>query len=342
MKKYILMLAVLLAATGHSFAQNEIQPTSKWTASRPDGHAPISVMADHVHHKGEWMFSYRFMSMNMKGLHSGTDEVSTTAVLENYMISPEEMNMNMHMLGAMYAPTDRLTLMAMTNFISNEMELVTRMGAAFNTSSSGFGDLKFSGLYQLFNRRKQSLHGQLGVSLPTGSIEEMDVTPMSAPNETSLPYPMQIGSGTFDGEAGLTYLIQGNFLSFGSQLTTLLRFGKNEYDYSFGNQYQLNNWIAAKLANSLSISGRVQGIIVEKIEGAHPGLNMMMVPAANPENSGGKYINAGLGTNFYIPSGAFKNVRFALEYAFPLYQDLNGIQLKNRSTFTAGVQYSFH
>ncbi|MEL7113935.1 MAG: transporter, partial [Pseudomonadota bacterium] len=28
-------------------------------------HAPIGVMADHRHKKGEWMFSYRYMYMDM-------------------------------------------------------------------------------------------------------------------------------------------------------------------------------------------------------------------------------------------------------------------------------------
>jgi len=39
-----------------------------WTAARPDGHAPISVMGDHMHKMGEWMVSYRYMSMEMEGL----------------------------------------------------------------------------------------------------------------------------------------------------------------------------------------------------------------------------------------------------------------------------------
>ena len=34
---------------------------------RADDHAPIGVMADHYHEAGEVMFSYRFMSMSMKG-----------------------------------------------------------------------------------------------------------------------------------------------------------------------------------------------------------------------------------------------------------------------------------
>ncbi|WP_215731636.1 hypothetical protein [Bizionia saleffrena] len=41
--------------------------TGKWKGSRPDGHATISIMADHTHSKGEMMFSYRFGDGNGNG-----------------------------------------------------------------------------------------------------------------------------------------------------------------------------------------------------------------------------------------------------------------------------------
>lgn len=37
------------------------------TSVRADGHAPIGVMGDHTHAAGEWMFSYRYMRMEMGG-----------------------------------------------------------------------------------------------------------------------------------------------------------------------------------------------------------------------------------------------------------------------------------
>ncbi len=44
--------------------------------------APIGVMGEHQHKAGEMMLGYRFMTMNMQGLQSGTD-----AVLGNVGIS---------------------------------------------------------------------------------------------------------------------------------------------------------------------------------------------------------------------------------------------------------------
>lgn len=339
MKKHI--SAILFMATVVLCAQETEKDNDKWSAGRPDGHAPISVMGDHMHGKGEWMFGYRYMYMNMEDLKRGSDDATFDSALADYMVTPTKMPMNMHMLGAMYAPSDKITLMVMFNYLSMEMDHITRAGGAFTTETSGFGDVQVSALYQFLNRNGQTLHGQLGFSIPTGSVTESDVTPASAPNEVELPYPMQIGSGTFDTRLALTYLGQKQALSWGSQLSGIFRFGENERDYRYGNRYSLNNWVGVKASDWLSFSVRIEGAVVEKIEGTDPDLNPLMVITADTDNSGGNFINSGIGFNTYVPDGALKNLRFGFEFGFPLYQDLNGVQLKNKETLSFGVQYSF-
>ncbi len=65
--------------------------------ARPDSHAPIGVTGDHLMRKGEIMLSYRFMSMEMDGNRTGTDNVSVP--LPGYMVSPLSMDMDMQMIG---------------------------------------------------------------------------------------------------------------------------------------------------------------------------------------------------------------------------------------------------
>ncbi len=337
------ILAILLIATNVLFAQDHSENVSeKWTSARPDGHAPISVMGDHTHHKGEWMFGYKFMNMNMEGLQQGQDNIESSEVFNKYMVSPSKMTMQMHMLGVMYAPSDKLTLMAMANVLNKDMDATTKMGMDFNTATSGFGDLKISGLYQLLNKNRQQVHAQVGVSIPTGSIDEKDETPMSNALKVILPYSMQLGSGTVDGIFALNYLAQNEFLSFGTQVKSTIRFGENDRNYRVGNNYTLNTWMGYKATSWLSMSARLEGNITEKISGKDASLNSMMAPAANTKNSGSKLITTGIGVNTYIPTGSFKNLRFGLEYAFPVYQDVNGIQLEKDETLTLGLQYSFH
>lgn len=329
------------------FQQTTAQKTenNKWSSSRPDGHAPISIMADHYHSKGGWMFSYRFMNMNMEGLLSGSETISNTAAHDaGYMVTPLKMPMQMHMFGLMYAPSDKITLLAMANVINNDMDLQMRMTTGmimpFSTASSGFGDVKLGMIYKLINKNKQSFHGNLTFSLPTGSISKMDETPMSAPNEMLLPYPMQIGSGTFDYNLGFTYLGQTETVSWGSQLSTDLRFGTNSDEYAFGNKYGLNNWFAYKATDWLSFSARLEGKVVDEIRGTNPNLMPMMVTTADTQNSGGTFVNGGLGFNLLAPKGVFKDLRLGFEFATPLYQKPNGIQLEQQETITIGLQYA--
>ncbi len=339
MKKYI--PALFLVATIAFHAQENNNQSQKWSAGRPDGHAPISVMGDHMHGKGEWMFSYRYMYMNMDELKMGSNNATTADALANYMVTPTSMPMNMHMLGTMFAPSDKITLMVMLNHLSMEMDHLTRMSGTFTTKTSGFGDVQLALMYKFFNKNQQSLHGQIGFSIPTGSITQSDVTPASAPNETELPYPMQLGSGTFDPNIALTYLGQTTSISWGSQIKGVFRLGENDRDFRYGNRYSLNNWLALKAAKWISFSARLEGLIIGELEGADPNLNPMMVITADTANSGGTYMNGGLGFNIYVPNGALKNLRLGFEFAAPLHQDLDGVQLKTKETLTLGAQYSF-
>lgn len=342
-------LMVVMALISMSITAQEVSDDKEnlWSGSRPDGHAPISVMGDHYHGKGEWMFSYRLMNMSMGKLQKEKDEISNlNAHSEGYMVTPKDMDMKMHMIGAMYAPSDKVTLMVMANIIQNDMNLQMRnmntgMIMPFSTSSSGFGDIKVAGLFKLFNKNKQSMLAQVGFSIPTGSIEEKDMTPMSMGNKILLPYPMQLGSGTFDTTLGLTYLGQSESISWGNQLKGEVRLGKNDADFSYGNNMSLNNWIAFKASNWLSLSARIEGRVVGKISGENEALNPMMVTTADTKNSGATFINSGIGFNTYVPNGSLKNLRLGFEFGYPLYQKFNGIQLKNKETITVGLQYSF-
>ncbi|MEM6403001.1 MAG: transporter [Cyanobacteria bacterium P01_D01_bin.116] len=311
----------------------------KWSSSRPDGHAPIGVMGDHAHKKGEFMASYRYMFMNMDGNRDGTNSLSDSEVLQDFMVTPVDMTMDMHMFGAMYGVSDNLTVMAMVPFVSKEMEHLTRMGNRFTTNSEGIGDIKTTALYTIFDKDKQRVHLNLGVSFPTGSINERDDTP--AGEDQILPYPMQIGSGTFDLLPGITYLGQSGKGSWGAQALTTLRLGKNDNGYRLGNQYQLSGWVARNWTDWLSTSLRLTGKTWGDIDGADDRLNPMMIPTADPELRNGTQINLGFGVNLYAPEGNLKGSRLAMEFELPILRDLDGPQLETDWQLTLGLQSSF-
>lgn len=316
------------------------QETDTWSSSRPDGHAPIHIMGDHMHSKGEFMFSYRFMTMNMDGILSKSSEIQNAVVFENYMAAPQKMTMDMHMLGFMYAPSNQFTMLLMVNYLSNSMDLTSKMNVGFETQSSGLGDLTIGGLVHLISRNQQKLHANFGVSIPTGGLNQRGDTPMMM--NTKLAYPMQLGSGTWDPYFGVTYLGQTHLTSWGLQTLSKFRLGDNANDYSLGNRLSLSGWYALKVSNNLSFSGSLEYVSLGGIKGKDMTLNPIMMPLFSTKNSGRNQLDFGLGSNYLVSKGAFKNMRVAVELIVPLSQSVEGIQMKNGLTGVIGIQYAFH
>lgn len=309
--------------------------------SHPSDHAPLGVMGDHTHREGEWMASYRYGRMEMSGNRNGSKSVSTDQVLSDFMVAPLNMTMDMHMFGLMYAPSDRLTLMAMTSYNEKSMEHVNRMGVRFRTEAEGLGDTRLTGLLTLGDPdvRDHKLHLNLGLSLPTGSIDERDATPAGAAQK--LPYPMQLGSGTWDPILGLTYTGRDEAWSWGAQGLGILRFGENSEGYRLGNEYTATSWIARDLNRYTSVLFRLEGKIRSDIDGRDSELNPMMVPTARTDLRGSKQLDALIGVNLYQPEGSLKGQRLALEAGMPVYQHLDGPQLETDYRIMLGWQASF-
>lgn len=314
----------------------------QWNASRADSHAPIGVMGDHRHEKGEVMLSYRYMYMSMAGSRDGTDALVDADIVSptgfNFMVTPTEMPMQMHMFGAMYAPSDQVTLMGMLPYLTSTMDHITRAGGAFTTESSGIGDIKVGALIGLKDWADQSLHLNAMVSLPTGSIEEQDVLPNSNGNEVQLPYPMQIGSGTFDIMPAITWLGQAGDWSWGAQGGATIRLGENDRDWSLGDRFYSTAWWGRLLGDNVSASLRAELANVGDIDGmdAAGSVNPDVVPTARTDLRSGTTLDGGVGLNFYFPQ--VDALRFAGELLFPLYRDLDGPQLERDWTLVFGVQ----
>ena len=331
---------------------------------RADSHAPIGVMGDHMHAKGEWMLSYRFMRMEMKNSRDGSSSISpeeiATMVANSFFgqpmqpptlrVVPTQMTMDMHMFGAMYAPTDWLTLMLMGSYLKKDMDHLTFMGPAgtsirgsFTTRSSGFGDTKIGGLIRLYEDDTHHFHLNAGLSLPTGSVTETDdvLAPTDATPTLRLPYPMQLGSGTFDLLPGVTYTGQSGNVGWGAQYSAVIRVeDENHEDYSLGDEHRLTAWGSYLWKPWISTSARIAGQTIDKIDGQNPDI-VAPVQTADPDNQGGERVDLLLGVNLIGQTGALAGHRVAFEFGAPIYQHLNGPQLETDWTFTVGYQKAF-
>lgn len=347
--------AALFAAAG---AEADAGPGAEPHASaRADGHAPLGVMGDHRHAAGEFMLSYRYMAMRMAGNRDGderidADTIATTVpnrfagmpgMPPTLRVVPLDMDMEMHMLGAMYAPSDALTLMAMLPWLRKEMAHRTYQGGmgdtvlgTFVTEVEGLGDIKLGGLYEV-PLVQGNAHFNLGLSLPTGSIEEEDqvLTPMNMRPTLRLPYPMQLGSGTYDLQPGFTWFDRKGQVGLGAQYQATIRLGRNDADYRLGHAQTLTAWTSWAFGPQVSSSLRLRYHEQGRIKGQDRRI-MAPVQTADPDRQGGEWLDLGLGMNVALGGGH----RLAAELLWPLHQDLNGPQMETDQTLIVGWQYA--
>ncbi|MEM9013823.1 MAG: transporter [Pseudomonadota bacterium] len=328
-------------------------------------HAPIGVMADHRHRRGEWMTSYRYMMMEMAGSRDGTDRLTpdeiATGVANPFFgvpmqpptlrVVPTNMAMRMHMAGVMYGVTDRITLMAMGSYVTKDMDHITYQGGmganrlgGFRTETDGFGDTTVGAIIGLDNGARDHRQINLGLafSLPTGSIGETDqiLTPMGGTPSPRLPYPMQIGSGTFDFKPSLTGRTRIGQFSIGAQTSAVIRLEQNDASYALGDRYAATAWAAFELRPWISVSARLRGETASAIKGADP-LIVAPVQTADPLNQSGEVIEGLFGVNLAGSKGWLHGHRFAMEIGLPIHRDLNGPQLETDYTLTIGWQKAF-
>ncbi len=347
-----LLLALSALAASPAFADD-----------RPDAHAPIGVVADHTHHKGEVMLSYRFMHMDMGGTRIGDQSISPDRIVTSapnrffgrpaqpptLRVVPLAMRTDMHMAGVMYAPRDWVTLMAMGSYFSREMDHRTYRGGmgidvlgGFTTSPDGFGDTSLAGIFPLIRRADVEINARAGVSIPTGSLMKTGevLTPMNMRVTQRLPYAMQLGSGTWDLLPGVTVKGHRGAIGYGAQYQGTIRTGSNDQGYRLGDSHLLTAWASYTLAPWISTSARIAGRATDAIHGIDPRI-AGPVQTADPRNYGGDRLDAYLGFNTVAVRGPFKGYRLAVEVGAPFYQNLNGPQMEGNWELTLGIQKAF-
>ena len=216
--------------------------------------------------------------------------------------------------------------------------------APFTTESDGLGDVKVGGVYRLHGDDRHEFLFNGTLSIPTGSIDEKDSMPLPPPpGERTLPYPMQLGSGTWDLMPGFTIVVETEPTSWGTQFIQTFRLGENDENYRLGNRSVLTAWVARQLAGSMSGSLRLTASRWGDVHGRDRRLANTMptptgfgVPSANPDLRGGKRVDFGVGLNFLGREGLFNGHELGLELAVPVWQNLDGPQLETDWIVTLG------
>ena len=366
----LVLLSILATSSFSSWAnphQHHHTSEQNGDGSIPASKTPIAIMGDHLHHQGGWMASYRYMTMKMQDLQTGTSSTNMADALQNYSMVPKEMTMNMHMLGLMYAPTDNLTMMVMASFIDQEMtslmnpmpmdggmnnmnmgmdsdmnsgmDAMSMMNTQVKMESDGLADVSISALMNAFNGDNYRSHFTLGVRLPAGDIDQTRSGMMG--ENVLMGYPMQIGTDTINILAGYTFVYESGQWQLGTQLNYETALNENDADYKPGDKIQWHNWASYGVTESFSISARMSYFDKGNYSGHDQRLTLLMMPTADPKQRGVSQFDWAVGVTYGFKNGLLKNQQVSFEYSQPIEQDFEGMQLKTDRQATLGWQLSF-
>jgi hypothetical protein len=330
-------------------------------------HAPAGVMFDHMlSNADDFMISYHYMYSHQAGsMLNGSDTVGDQAILNNgcngnvCYVKPTEMNMHMHMLDIMYAPTDWLNLMIMPQYIDMNMSMSPVNGAPFAPdgmgpigsavmhadhphTTGGVGDTGLYAMFKLIDNPSQHLHASLGLSVPTGDvgIKLRDVMQQSM---GFTHYGMQLGSGTWDLKPSLTYIAEINNWSWGAQLSGTKRLeDKNSSGFALGDEIQSTAWLSRNIINGLSAS--VRGVYTWQgdIKGGYDSnIPAQIGPMDYTNNYGGRFWDVGLGLTAVMHGGSLDGNKLSVEWLQPVKDNVNGYQLERKGSLAINWSMMF-
>ena len=300
-----------------------------WDSSRPDSHAPSSLLADHTHLRGGFMFGYKYSTSRNNKIFQGSETVKKEIIFSNYSNAFNSSTFHTHTLEFMYGISDDLTIFSKIDYMDKEIEYSDILSKKSKYSSRGFSDLNIQFLYNFINKNWVKSHTNIGVDIPLGNTNNM----------MSLPYNMLLGKGHFNSILGFTSFFQFPTISAGIQPLIRFPLNKNTSEFSYGNSFNLYYWLSLKLNKVVSLSYSQSFVVENSIIGE----NSFLVKENNMnfdfQNTGYKIFNS-LGINLSPRNGSFKNFRFAAEYFIPIYQSFNGFQSRELNDFVITLQIS--
>ncbi|MBW2385708.1 MAG: hypothetical protein JRG92_18910 [Deltaproteobacteria bacterium] len=314
-------------------------------ASEPmqDVRPPFGVVGGTVFTQGTVTFSYRFERLALDGLMNGDDELPIWVVASDYEVVPTKQNDNAHVFELTWTPFEEVTFLFALPYHIKTMDQLY-MGQRFTSDSQGLGDLDVLLLYRVMDDRRSRTHLTLGLSFPTGSIDQTDLSPAAAGGLQRLPYSMQLGSGTVDVQVGFTYSGKHRGTYWGGQIEGELHAGTNANDYQLGHSYAVSAWAGQRWFSWLGTSFRLGWYQRFNVNGADPLLDPILSPASpanDPAKQAMRRLDVLFGLDFYFTGGGLEGTRISVEAGLPAYQNLDGPQLRPQWLVNVGFRHVF-
>jgi hypothetical protein len=297
--------------------------------------------------ESRWHVSYTYAFSKYSEYYNGTQKLSYDDVLfspgeeprtpDNYPVVPTKIEQDVHALLLAYDLSDDTTLRLQAPFVAQSTDHISVVPGydAFTIESEGIGDVIVVADRRLAHSVNSSWRAGIGLSIPTGSIDEEGDTPR-APGNQQLPYTMQLGSGTWDLPVLLSYQKAESKLNWGLDADATFRTGTNDRGYRLGNKARFGGWLRTSTIDLFSIGMKLDYVWRDSIHGEDEALSVpnpaFPYPAAvvNPDAFGGEQVDLTVFSRIDISPYWYGEVR----YSRPVYLDLNGPQSAEKYHFS--------
>lgn len=275
----------------------------------------------------KWDLYYRYRRDWQEGSREGGKRVSTSEVLaEGWRATATQRDGQTHLFGVGFAPVPRLRLFAEVPYhqLTTEYESAT---ARSTVTSEGVGDVQFGVMADFMRRGDEHLGIGLRVAAPSGSISQRGTI---VGQRSVLPYPMQLGSGTWAMIPSLIYHARTERFVWGTQFMGTYQLAETSEDYRLGDRVELSFWVGTHWGDRLDLTLRLLWTHWSNVVDADPRMPRSDIPSADPQRQKGQVVDLGPGVSLKVPG--LDGHRVSAEFLFPIYQWLDGpqVELDNR------------
>ncbi|PCI60030.1 MAG: hypothetical protein COB37_10365 [Kordiimonadales bacterium] len=347
-------MAVFMASFMAPAAKAQVTPSELSRLSLED---LLGVEIEDIVKKKRWFIAYELKYLDIGQYQQGTnrltfDEVQfvpgETRTDRNYPIVPTFIRQTVHAFSLGRAFSSEFSVGINIPYVMQSTQHVSIVPEfnEFTLRSGSIGDISIMGQYHLTRSATSHTTIGFGISLPTGSINQTGDTPRAGTGTLErLPYTMQIGAGTYDLLANLSYERDAGKWALGIDASTTIRTGRNANAYRLGNNYgvalnaRFKGWSAIRPSISLSFRA------TKRIQGRDESLVIQGSPfpfgasITDPDNFGGEKIKVGGNVRVCLIKVCSLSLNF--KGAVPFYQNLNGIQPRERFSLSSAINYSF-
>jgi hypothetical protein len=355
-----LAAGLILLGLGENARADDAAKSAISALPPPPPPVPLGIFCDNNLAQGKLVFAVTPIFAGFSGQLIGTRGVSNEFIVstvpfflnpsQKVRIVPQHINVAIQAVRLRYGVTDNFEMILDTGLIEKNLHALVFKGTAGTAAlgdnyprTSSLVDTILTGVYRVYQDDIHRFQLSLGFSFPAGSdtaVFNDFLLPNGARRNIRGFYGMQLGTRTFDILPGAVYAGYLGPWSWGVSYRARLPLDYNPQGYHWGNLHEFNGWAGYTWIPGLTTTFRVSGTTQNPISGFDPLINGPAAPT-NPLFYGGQRVELFGGGSISGKLIGIENALILVEAGAPVYQNLNGPQIKKNWQAAARLALKF-